>query len=292
MKSSKLVLGTVQFGLNYGIANTHGKPSMETVKQIIDVAYRHGIRILDTASAYGESELVLGTVLHELGLSNSMRIVSKIPSLPNGATDMEAEEFIRKSLLQSLENLRVGQLEAVLFHRETDLKYLPLLQKMKTAGFIRKTGVSLDATVPPDTEKADLIQVPSNVLDRRFRKFMQQAHLHKAEIFVRSVYLQGLLLMPEEKIPENLAGVKPYRRKLEALATENAMPFPELCMRYLLSVPEANGILTGVDTIEQLEYNIRIAEKGALPPEIYNAILEAVPMLPEKWIRPALWEKG
>lgn len=291
MKTSKLVLGTVQFGLNYGIANTYGKPPLKKVKRIIGIAYEHGIRILDTASAYGESESILGTALHELGLSGSMRIVSKIPHLPENTTKTEAEEFIRKSLSQSLANLQVEQLEAVLFHKENDLKYLPLLRKMKTEGLVRGIGVSLDSTVPSGVEQADLVQVPGNVLDRRFGKFIQQAHLHNTKFFVRSVYLQGLLLMPEEKIPESLAGIKPYRRKLEALAAENSISFPELCMRYLLSIPEIDGILTGVDTPEQLEYNIEIAEKGPLSSELYNAILNAVPSLPEEWIRPALWKR-
>ena len=98
MKESKLVLGTVQFGLNYGIANTDGKPAPERVRQILQTAYDNGIRTLDTAAAYGESETVLGTELKNLGLLDKMKIVSKVPPVPANFSDCEVEKFIIKSL--------------------------------------------------------------------------------------------------------------------------------------------------------------------------------------------------
>ena len=79
MKFSKMQLGTVQFGLDYGIANTSGKPSYETARDIIAVAWEGGINTLDTAAAYGDSEEVIGRVLAELNLQGEMQIISKVP---------------------------------------------------------------------------------------------------------------------------------------------------------------------------------------------------------------------
>ena len=92
---SKIVLGTVQFGLPYGIANTLGQPSFKTVKEILTLAYDHGIDTLDTAASYGESEIVLGQALHELKLHGKMRLISKIPPMP---PDVLPEDFAASSL--------------------------------------------------------------------------------------------------------------------------------------------------------------------------------------------------
>ena len=292
MSGSRLVLGTVQFGLDYGIANTSGKPSAETVRRILTRAYECGIRKLDTAAAYGESESVLGRELAVLRLLDKVKIISKVAPLPPGISESEAEKFIMDSLEKSLANLGVSQLEAVLFHREADLRFLPILRKAQASGLIRKAGVSLDGGIPDDAYDCEAVQVPGNILDRRFLSFIRKAHANGTEIYNRSVYLQGLLVMPEEKIPLPLRELVPYRRELENLAREAGIAPAELYFRYLLSIPEIDGVLTGVDTAEQLEYNNSVAAAGGLPGEIMDKIWQVVPELPEKLIRPALWAKN
>lgn len=292
MKESKLVLGTVQFGLNYGIANTNGKPSAERVRQILQKAYDRGIRTLDTAAAYGESETVLGNELANLGLSDRMKIVSKVPPLPENCSDAEAEKFIMDSVEKSLANLKINQLDAVLFHNENNLKYIKILMKAKDAGLTRIIGASLDSIVPENAYECEAVQVPGNILDRRFLEFLRKAHQNGTKIYDRSVYLQGLLLMPEERIPEPLKEVIEYRRKLENLAKEIGITPAELYVRYLFSIAEIDGVLTGVDTVEQLEYNCNVAEAGALPEDVMTKIFRIIPDLPEYIIRPAVWARN
>ena len=291
MKASRLVLGTVQFGLNYGIANTHGKPSDDQVADILSAAYGAGIRLLDTAASYGESELVLGRVLKRLGLLDKMCLVSKIPPIPAGTSCEEGEAKIEASLKQSLKNLGVPSLYAILFHREENLDYLPVLRKWQEKGLVRFVGTSVDGSLPPGIADCDAVQIPSNVLDRRFLPLIEDTK-RKARVFVRSVYLQGLLLMPEEKIPEHLGEVISIRRELTRLAEAAGMALSELCMRYLLSFPGVEGVLTGVDTVEQLEMNVALAERGALPDDLLKAVIAVVPNLPETLIRPSMWSKN
>ncbi|MBR4673788.1 MAG: aldo/keto reductase [Victivallales bacterium] len=290
MKTSRLVLGTVQFGLNYGIANTHGKPSDEQVADILSAAYHAGIRLIDTAASYGESEQVLGRVLKRLGLGDKMCLVSKIPPISPEMTRTEGEAMIDASLEKSLKNLGVPSLYAILFHREENLDYLPVLRKWQKKGVVRFVGTSVDGMLPPGIGDCDAVQIPSNVLDRRFLPLIETTD-RKVRVFVRSVYLQGLLLMPEEKIPEHLQGVVPIRRTLTKLAEDAGIALSELCMRYLLSFPGVEGVLTGVDTVEQLEMNIALAERGALPDDLLKAVIAAVPELPENVIRPSKWNK-
>ena len=103
MKYSLLMLGTVQFGMNYGVANTHGKPSYETVKNILKEAFDGGVNALDTAPEYGDSEEVIGKALKELGLLNKFNTVTKIPAIPK---DCDPEKFIENSLKKSLKRLQ------------------------------------------------------------------------------------------------------------------------------------------------------------------------------------------
>lgn len=276
---SKLMLGTVQFGMNYGVANTNGKPSFDTVKTILKTAYDGGVTALDTAPEYGDSEEVIGRALRELGLADRFRIVTKIPKLPAGC---DAEKLIAESLENSLRKLRIGRAAAALLHAEEDFIYLDVLKSMVGKGLIEAAGVSLNTAVHRDDGKsADCLQVPASLLDRRFDNCFGKAGRH---VFVRGAYMQGMLLMPEEKvfIPE----VVERRRKLEALG----IPMAELALRFLFSKPGPKSILTGVETVEQLEENIRIA---ALPPlgesDLRKIEAIAFPELPEMCVSPYFW---
>ena len=276
---SKLMLGTVQFGMKYGVANTSGKPSFDTVKAILKTAYAGGVTALDTAPEYGDSEEVIGRALAELGLADRFRVVTKIPKLP---TDCDPEKFIADSLRSSLAKLGVERLAAALFHAEEDDCYLDVLESMAKRGYIDLAGVSLNTLAHRDDgDAADCLQIPASLLDRRFDTCFGKPGRH---IFVRGAYMQGMLLMPEEKI--FVTEVRERRRKLEKLG----LPMAELALRFLFSKPGPKSILTGVETVDQLKENIRIA---ALPP-LDEADLRAVdeiafPELPEMCVSPHFW---
>ena len=286
---SRLMLGTVQFGLEYGIANVSGKPSFDRVCDILRAAYEGGVTALDTAAAYGTSEEVVGCALERLGLQDAMTVVSKVPQL-EAANDAEAERLIEQTLLRSLARLRLERLAVCLLHREDDLRFLPVLEKMVGKGLIGGAGVSLDSDrFLAQAAAARFIQLPYNILERRFEPFWPVAQQNKIHLFSRSVYLQGLLLMPEEKIRPGLAEVIPVRRRLEGIARETGCTMAELCMRYVLSNPAISSVLTGVDTVEQVQENLRLAALGPLPADVLGRVRECVPDLPESLVRPALW---
>jgi aryl-alcohol dehydrogenase-like predicted oxidoreductase len=219
-----------------------------------------------------------------------MTVVSKVPPMGE-LSDAEAERFIEQTLVQSLRRLRLEQLPVCLLHREEDLRFMPALQKMIAKGLINGAGVSLDsARFLSQAASLRFIQLPYNVLDRRFDAFWQEAQRNKIHLFSRSVYLQGLLLMPEEQIRPALAEVIPVRRSLAAIARESGFTMAELCMRYVLSNPAIASVLTGVETVEQMRENLRLAALGPLPPDVLERVRASVPDLPESLVRPALWK--
>jgi len=289
------MLGTVQFGLNYGIANTVGKPSYETARDIIQAAYESGVNCLDTAAGYGDSEAVLGRALAELNLKDKMQVISKVPSVSQqNLSESAAERFIVENVEHSLTRLGIQCLAACLFHVEQDIRYIGILQKLERKGLIGGAGVSLDSNrCCNDVIAAGIkyVQLPYNILDKRFDAFFPLAQKNGIAVFSRSVYLQGLLLMPEDKIKESLLEVIPVRRKLACLAAEAGMDMSELCIRFVLSNPARSSVLTGVDNVEQLRHNLQLMEKGPLAAVLYQKIREAVPLLEEKIIRPHLWNK-
>ena len=295
MDFSKLMLGTVQFGLNYGKANTAGKPSYEAARDIIQAAYESGVNCLDTAAGYGDSEAVLGRVLAELNLKDKMQVISKVPGITqHNLSESAAERFIVESVENSLTRLGIQRLAACLFHVEQDIRYIGILQKLERKGLIGGAGISLDTNCYCDDVIAagiKYVQMPYNILDKRFDAFFPLAQKNGIAVFTRSVYLQGLLLMPEDQIRESLLEVIPIRRKLARLAAEAEMDMSELCMRFVLSNPSITSILTGVDNNEQLRQNLQLMKKGPLPAALYQAVKTAIPLLDEKIIRPSLWNK-
>ncbi|MEI7437870.1 MAG: aldo/keto reductase, partial [bacterium] len=174
---SRLMLGTVQFGLPYGVANRTGQPGYDEVKAIVAAALDGGVNCIDTASAYGTSEEVLGRVLHELGVADRMVVVTKVrPLTPAGLADgaLAASE-IEQSLAESRRRLRLDALPVVLFHRESDGVHLPVLERLKARGWLQYAGVSCDNVPGPAAGFvaggfAAALQLPGNILDRRHQR--------------------------------------------------------------------------------------------------------------------------
>ena len=281
MKYSLLMLGTVQFGMDYGVANTHGKPSFETVKNILREAFDGGVNALDTAPEYGDSEEVIGNALKELGLQGKFKTVTKIPRIPENC---DPEKFIEASLKNSLSRLQQEVISAALIHVEQDCVYLDILKSMKVKGLIEEAGISLNTLAYKDAgANAECLQVPCSILDHRFDHCFDHGERH---CFIRGAYMQGMLLMPEKGV--FVREILEKRRELETLG----IPMAELALRYLFAKPGSKSVLTGVETLEQLRENLRIAQ---LPPLSAGELAEVekivFPPLDEICVSPFLWKK-
>ena len=295
---SRFMLGTAQFGMPYGVANRTGQPAYQDVVRIVATAIDGGVNGFDTAAAYGQSEEVLGRVLREIGVADEVCVVTKIRALQpteNGDPTL-ARAAIEESVMESRRRLQLDCLPIVLFHREADAVHLPVLQNLQSQGYIGRVGVSCDNVPGPAASiladgRVNALQLPGNVLDQRHYRsgIYQRAAERGVAIFVRSVFLQGLLLLPDENIPPGLRDVIPVRRQLAELAQASGMTLQELALRYMLSVSEATCLVVGVETVEQVCDNLRLFDRGPLPSDVYVAATALVPELPEALITPRLW---
>jgi aryl-alcohol dehydrogenase-like predicted oxidoreductase len=255
--SSRIVLGTAQFGMPYGIANDGHPMDLAMASETLSLARRLGIDRLDTAAAYGESERRLGTI----GVSG-WRIVSKVPAHSSEPGDVRT--WVDACVERSLQRLGVPTLYGLLLHRPMQLleaggdALYGALSQARARGQVEKIGVSvyspeeLDALLP--RYEFDLVQAPMNVVDRRLLASGWLRRLRDAgvEVHVRSVFLQGLLLMGGDRRPPQFERWAPlWRRWHEWLEDSGATPV-EACVAFALGDSRVDGIVVGVDSSRHL----------------------------------------
>ena len=248
----KLALGTVQFGLDYGVTNYDGQVTIDKVKSILNYAKDNGIDTLDTAAGYGNSEQVLG----EVGVNN-YRIITKTTPLKNGI------DGVIKGFYQSLDSLNIGQVDGLLIHNIDDTKdkrfgkLFYKLNELKEEGVIKKIGFSTYTPEQVDflleNFDFDLIQVPFNVFDTRLVEGGQLKALKKKniEIHARSVFLQGVLLS-FDSLSDYFSTWDAQFEQYQGLVREKELSLLEYALNFALNTQELDKILVGVDSVNQL----------------------------------------
>ena len=287
----QLALGTVQFGLDYGVANTTGKVGNAMMMSILQKAWAEGIDTLDTAISYGESE-------KNLGMANikDWRIVTKLPKIPADCADINT--WISNQVQKSLLRLKVKRISALLLHRPDQLlesngvEIWKALQDLKQKNIVEKIGVSvyecnqLDALW--DSFQPDIIQMPYNLLDQRFMisGWMKKMNDVGVEIHVRSIFLQGLLLMSKSDRPEKFNYWNEIWEVLDAWLLECDITAVEAAIGFAMNNPYIDKIVIGVDNIQQLKEILSITLKGKAvrPPKSLNTS-------DVRLINPAQWYK-
>lgn len=255
--ASKICLGTAQFGNDYGIANLTGKIPRSEAANILREAKNAGIEVLDTAIGYGDSESQLGS----LGV-NSWRVITKLPPIPKGCENVN--KWVGEMLAGSVERLRVRKLFTVLLHHPADLldrfgvQLSHALLKAKEDGLVEKIGVSIYDTEILEslakTARLDVVQAPLNLLDRRLISSGWLQHLKDAdvEIHIRSVFLQGALLLPRHVQEERFEKWAPIWRRYSEWLMAKGISSLEACIHFAFSIPDVDKVVIGVDSSHQL----------------------------------------
>ncbi len=268
---SKVALGTVQFGIDYGISSTNGQVRPEEVRNILSYAHSQNIDLLDTAPAYGSSEQVLG----EANVQN-FKIVTKTRHFDKAEIGIDEVILMKKDFYHSLEDLKQDSVYGVLVHNADDLlkpgsqKLFDQLQALKKAKKIKKIGVSVydhnQLQSILDNFDIDLVQLPFNILDKRLINSGMLAKLYSKgiEVHARSVFLQGLLLMSEQNRPNKFNRWSVLWKIWHEWLNDSQITALEATIRYAISIPEISKVLVGVDTKDQLK-EIIVASNGVLP---------------------------
>lgn len=286
---SKLALGTAQFGLDYGVANTAGKVPITEVCEILEFAKESGVDTIDTAMAYGDSEKVLGS----LGVSD-FQVVTKLGSLL--ADPQKVKGKVQAEVVGALERLGVTSLYGLLLHNPADLFgrgseiLMATLMELKDMGLVRKLGVSVYE--PQELRRVmqvmspELVQLPVNLVDRRFERegLLKELRERGVEIHARSAFLQGLLLMPYEDIPAKFNRWHELMEHWDLVKQQSPFSPTALCLSYPLSLPEVNRVVVGVDNLGQLK-ELLSTECNEAPTVDLSFLESSDPILinPSKW---------
>jgi len=291
--ADRLVLGTAQLGMYYGIANSSGKPDQSVATAIISEALAHGICQFDTAQGYGDSEDVLGRALADQRRKERIRIVSKLPPVLGNPS----RESLRESIEQSILKLGVNRLSGLMLHREDQLELWDhglghMMSSLVKDGLVEQIGVSVyspeKALQALEKDDIHIIQVPSNILDARFENsgvFYCATRLGKT-VYVRSIFLQGLLLM--EQLPQHMHFASGYHNAVRSLAREFGITVCELALWYAREAYPQAKIVFGVDTPSQIQINVQYWAKER-PSLDVSSIRNKIGNVPERVLNPSLW---
>ena len=296
----KLCLGTVQFGMDYGVQGG-SRPSVNEAVAMLDFAVQNGVDAIDTAAAYGTAEEVIGEFLASRTVPrDAVQIVSKFGTGIFEGVDVSAyPRCLRTAVEESLKRLRTDYLDAFICHVPSvagDMAVVSAMAALKETGLARHVGFSVYETTEAmaclGADEVDFIQAPFSVLDQRMKSSgaLAKASAKGVDVHTRSAFVQGLMLMPSESIPPHLAATKPYVEELESLCRERGITRRLLALAYVKAQPEISHLVFGVDNMAQLKEIIDDFNR-TIPAEIVADMASRFASVPVDIFMPNKWRK-
>jgi len=289
MHNNKIILGTAQFGLDYGINNKEGRPTHETIKEILDLAHTKKIIFLDTAEAYGNSHEIIGE--YHANSNNKFKVITKFSPLRK-----DFPNNISERIKHHLKIMNIDSIYCYMFHSYIDFKkYFNLfrleLLELKKKGVINKIGVSLhsnnDMIDVLKNQDIELIQLPYNLFDNKNKreKVILKAKKLGVEIHTRSTFLQGLFFKDLGSIEGELSALKKYLVKLQGII--DTTEINNLALNYVYSNPNIDAVLIGVDSVNQLKNNISCVDTNKYKNIFCN--INLINVEEENMLNPSNW---
>lgn len=286
-------LGTVQFGLNYGLPGNNARTPAGEVRAILDTAVRLGVGVIDTAASYGDSEETLGTAWPaEHGFS----VVTKTVQFRTDSIGQAEETAFADGLERSFLRLKLPKVQAVLFHWCGDLlvpggeRLFTVLRRYQQEGRVGKLGASVytaeDIDRLLDRYPIEIVQLPCSILDQRL---LHSGHLRRlkaagVEIHARSVFLQGVLLRDPETLPPYFAPLRPYLSAWHRAVTDSGTTPLGAALAFVERLVEVDVALAGVRSAAQLLE--AVATCRAAPSSDWSGFAVGDPA----FLNPALWQ--
>lgn len=287
----RLALGTAQFGMDYGVTNSAGKTSFLEAETIVGSCRSLGVKTIDTAIVYGNSERCLG----EIGIGG-FDLITKLPKIPSGISDIR--KWVIKSVRGSLERLNLDAVHGVLLHHSSDLAgtnasdLVKGLDDLKYLGLSHKIGVSVYTPAELDVigDKVlamDIVQAPFNVFDQRLEVsgWLLKLKEKEVEIHVRSVFLQGILLAAKEQRSAHFFTWNKHFEYWNDWLVESGQSALEACLNFVYERALIDKIIVGVEGKKNFDEIIAVlsnTKKQVITPEKL-AISDELLINPSNW---------
>ncbi len=286
--NNRLILGTVQMGLNYGVNNTKGRMPEAEAFLILDNAFEQGINTLDTAEVYGNSHELIGD-FHKRNKHSIFKVITKLPKDNNYLAAEKVDQYCNE--------LGVSEIEVLMFH-DFDSYFsgngiLDDLEKLKKENKIKSIGVSVytneQAEIVINNSLIDVIQIPFNLLDNLNKRgaLLAMAEEKGKLIHTRSAFLQGLFFLGEKSLHPAYLVLEPYLNKIHKIAAKHHIAVYRMALLYCLLKKEIGNVLIGVDSLQHLYKNLDYRDHVLLPEAI--AEIEGINVKEEEWLNPTKW---
>ena len=286
---SKLILGTVQFGIDYGVNNSIGKLEENQVLELFKIAHDQGIRILDTAEVYGNAHEIIGN-FHKKNNSR-FKIITKFP---HGIK----YDSIHNKVLEYIEQLAVNSIEVLMFHSfesfQTNYKALDSLKELKSKGYIKNVGVSVYTNDHLkqllNEDLITVIQFPFNLLDNFYVKgdILDMLKQKGKSVHTRSAFLQGLFFKNTNDKNPIVQNLKTELKILNQIIIDLNCSMEELALSYCLHQKNIDNVIIGVDSIFQLNANIK-ASSYNIKQDTIN-VINNIQVKDIDLLNPSLWK--
>ena len=277
------MIGTAQFGMDYGISNKTGRVTISEAEKILSYSYDKGIRTLDTAKDYGESESTLGM----LGVSK-FNVISKFILNNNTKLNLLLDDTLNK--------LRIDSLHGYLAHRPKQIFENPDLWEeltiFKNEKKISNIGFSVNEISDANkiielNLKPDLVQLPFNLFDNRFQKYINHFKKCGTMVYSRSTFLQGMFFIE----PKNLKGkIKSFEiplKILKSISSSEGIEISDLALNYSIKQNEIEKVLIGIENFHQFKKNVNSLDRK-IPEKIYDS-LKKLQIKDESLLNPSNW---
>tara|TARA_B100000029_G_scaffold424873_1_gene432959 strand:- start:33 stop:947 length:915 start_codon:yes stop_codon:yes gene_type:complete len=298
---SKITLGTVQFGKNYGISNKLGKPNSKTINEILNYSIKNGINTFDTAAGYGESEHILGEFLKFKEKNFSPNIITKISRIsPNDENEEGTFRRMKQSVIDSKKKLNNEKITSYLLHNPEDMndkKIIKSMIRLKEENMVENIGVSTydenDVKKFLEIPEFDIIELPINLFDLRLvnSKLIEEIDHERKIIFARSIFLQGLFFLKPNELPLELKFAKKYLNELYEISNEYRISIAELAITFVRDIEEITSLIVGVNNVEQIKMNLELINSKKMNENIKEIILKKFSNVPDEIINPRKWKK-
>ena len=289
---SRIGLGTVQFGQDYGVSNRRGKIPSDEAFEVLKLAHENKVNLLDTASSYGDAERVLGEFFKKHSLA--FRVVTKLV-----LTDSYQKGMVHQAYHQSLKQLNISRAYGYLIHRFNDYvadpKIWEEMLELKKQGLVDKVGFSI--YTPRELEilwqhnvEMDLIQLPYSIFDRRFEKYFPELKQRHVEIHARSVFLQGLAFMEADTLPRHLKDAAGQLTQIQNMAVNCQASISAVCLNFVLLNPRIDQVILGIDSLSHFQEDLKATESFSRVQTVIEQ-LQNLSIENEEVLLPYKWQK-
>jgi len=288
----ELVLGTVQMGIAYGIHNKTGKIDPADAIRILEYAYEHGVRTLDTAESYGTAHQVIGQY-HKLHPNAQFNIITKLPK-------NIFVESVKSKIDQYLNDLGISNIHLLMCHDfvtyRQDHELASYMLETVKSDLVKKVGVSVYTNTQimdllNDEKKVDVIQLPYNLLDNKFQRgqVLEKMKMEGIAAHTRSPFLQGMFFLDEESDHPAYQYLSIYINSLKGIANSSSVSMQALALQYSYLNALSEAVILGVDSIEQLKLNLNIISGQFISNEVVD-LIDRIEVQNADFLNPSLWK--